>query len=49
MKRPERRLHLLLWLAIAPLAAAGLALALSNAPAAPAAAIDDLIVTDGGR
>lgn len=32
MKRPQRRLHLLLWIVLAPAFAAGLALAMLAAP-----------------
>lgn len=46
MRRPERRLHLLLWLAIAPISAAGLILALISMPADAPAEIDDALVTD---
>jgi hypothetical protein len=41
MTRPQRRWHLWLWLALAPLLAAGLALALAARPAP-----DDLINED---
>ncbi len=46
MRRPQRRLHVLMWLAVAPAAIAGVYLALNNAPAVPAEPIADVIVTD---
>ncbi|MEZ5921647.1 MAG: hypothetical protein R3C60_09890 [Parvularculaceae bacterium] len=49
MRRPHRRAHLILWLLIAPAAAAGLALALMNRPADPRGAIPDDIVTSEAR
>jgi hypothetical protein len=49
MRRPQRRLHLLLWIAIAPAIAAGVFLALRNSPAAPVSTLDEAIVTDGAR
>ena len=44
MRRPHRRLHLLLWMILAPMIAAGLALALLSAPADP---VTDLSLIDG--
>jgi len=49
MRRPQRRLHLVLWIAIAPAIAAGLFLALKNAPASPEASLDEAIIADGAR
>jgi hypothetical protein len=49
MKRPYRRLHLLIWLITAPVAAAGLVLALNAVPADPRADLPAAAVTDGGR
>ncbi len=49
MRRPQRRLHLMLWLLVAPAAAAGLLLALRHAPVAPVGEIPADAVTDGAR
>lgn len=49
MRRPQRRLHLLLWIAIAPAVAAGLVLALRRAPADPVADLPGVVVTDRAR
>lgn len=49
MRRPLRRMHLLIWMIVAPAAAAGLILALRSAPADPVSDLADAIVTDGGR
>lgn len=49
MKRPQRRLHLIMWIAIAPAIAAGLVLALQNAPADPVADLPGVIVDDEAR
>lgn len=49
MRRPERRLHLLLWIAIAPAVAAGLVLALRRAPADPVAELPGVIAADEER
>lgn len=48
MKRPHRRLHLLIWLIVGPAAAAGLLLALNNVPADPRSDLP-AIVMDGNR
>ena len=49
MKRAHRRLHLLIWMLVAPAAAAGLALALGNLPADARAGIPAAAVTGEGR
>lgn len=49
MRRPQRRLHLMLWIVIAPAVAAGLVLALMNSPASPEATLEAPIITDGAR
>ena len=49
MRRPERRLHLLLWTLIAPAVAAGLAFALRHAPADPVADLPGVVAADGAR
>lgn len=49
MRRPQRRLHLIMWIVIAPAIAAGLVLALRNAPADPVADLPGVIVVDGAR
>jgi hypothetical protein len=48
MRRPQRRLHLVLWLLLAPLIAAGFALAMKNAPSDTAADLAETIVTGEG-
>ncbi len=49
MKRPQRRLHLMIWIVLAPTIAAGLALALWRAPpdlsAEPSSDLADIAVT----
>lgn len=49
MRRPQRRLHLVIWLLLAPAIFAGLALAMKNAPADPAADLADSVITDEAR
>lgn len=49
MKRAHRRMHLILWLAILPAAAAGLALALLRAPPGATSELPPAILGDGGR
>lgn len=49
MRRPQRRLHLLFWLLLAPAIFAGLALAMNNAPADPITDLADSIITGEGR
>jgi len=44
MRRPHRRLHLVLWLLIAPIIGAGIFLALRHAPAEPIAEIDGSLI-----
>lgn len=48
MKRAHRRAHVWMWLLIAPLVAAGAALALIAKPSLPVAAPDDRLL-DGSR
>lgn len=47
MRRPQRRLHLLMWMALAPAIAAGVFLALRHAPSDPRADLAEILVTDG--
>lgn len=49
MKRAHRRLHVLVWLLVAPAAAAGLALALRNLPADARADIPAAALTGEDR
>lgn len=49
MKRAHRRVHLLIWLLVAPAAAAGLAFALRNLPAEPQADIPAAAITGEDR
>lgn len=49
MRRPQRRLHLVMWIAIAPAIAAALILALRNAPADPVTDLPGVAVTDEAR
>lgn len=48
MKRAHRRLHLLLWLVVGPVAAAGLVVALRHLPAEPRVDLP-AAATDGDR
>jgi len=47
MKRAHRRIHLLAWIALAPIVAAGVFLALSNLPGQPQATLPE-ILSEGG-
>ncbi len=47
MRRPQRRLHLLMWIALAPVIAAGVFLALRESPADPMADLAEILVTGG--
>lgn len=49
MKRVHRRFHLLLWLIVAPAAAAGVVVALQNLPADPRIELPDTAITGGAR
>lgn len=49
MRRPHRRLHLLIWLIAGPAAAAGLAFALKTAPADPRGDLPAAAIADRGR
>ncbi len=47
MRRPQRRLHLLMWTAIAPAVAFGVFFALTNIPPETVVDLDDRIVESG--